>query len=118
MKAFMGLRILCSAPTLFPSPVPADTPPPWLSSGLCPPELAVKAILGSALLMFPVPRTSGELQSPERLCSKLTSGSEAGLGFSDVQGPLRGIRLGRKEVSLDKQGSVKFIPEPVLDLAF
>lgn len=115
MKAFMGLRILCSPPAAFPSPEPADAPPAWVKSGLCPPELGVREILASALLMLPLPRPSGELQSPERLCSKPISESEAGLGVLDAQGPPRDTRPACRRVSLDKLGSVKFIPQPGLD---
>lgn len=118
MKAFMGLRILCSPPAAFPSLVPADTPPAWVKSGLCPPELGVREILGSDLLMFPLPRPSGELQSPERFRSKPISESEAGLGVLDSQGPPIDTRLACRRASLDKLGSVKFIPEPGLDSTF
>lgn len=111
----MGLRILCSPATAFGSAEPADTPPAWVRSGLCPPELGVREILGSVLLMLPPPRPSGELQSPERFCSKPISESEAGLGVPDPQGPPRDIRLACRRVSLDTPGSVKFIPEPGLD---
>lgn len=114
----MGLRILCSPPTAFPSPGPADTPPAWLRSGLCPPELGEREILGSVLLMLPVPRPSGELQSPERFWSKPISDSEAGLGVPDAQWPPRDTRLACRRVSLDKLASVKFIPEPGLDSTF
>lgn len=102
MKAFIGLRILCSAPAAFPSP--ADVPPARFRSGLCPPELCVKHILGSPLLIFPV--LSGELQSSECFCSKPIS--EAGLGVLEVQGPPRDTWL-----TLERLGLVKFIPEKV-----
>ncbi len=118
MKAFMGLRILCSPPTAFPSTMSADAPPAWIRSGLCPPELAVREILGSVLLMFLDARSSGELQSPEMFCSKPTSESEAGLGVLDAQGPPRDTRLACRRASLDKLGSVKFITEPGLNSAF
>lgn len=120
MKAFMGRRILCSPLTAFPSTMPADTPPPpWVRSGLCPPELGVREILGSVLLMLPVPRPSGELQSPERFWSKPISESEAGLGVLEAQGPPRDTRPAAcRRVSLDKLDSVKFIPEPDLDSTF
>lgn len=115
MKAFMGLRILCSLAAAFPS---TDTPPVWLRSGLCPPEVGVREILGSPLLMVPGPRPSGELQSPERFCSKPISEPEAGLGVLEVQGPPRDTRPGCRRVSLDKLDSVKFIPELGSDSTF
>lgn len=104
MKAFMGLRILWSAPPVFPSTVPAR-------SGL--PELDVREILGSDLLMFPDRLASGEL-SPERFGSKSISGSEAGLGVPEAHGPPRGTWLRCNRVSRGQLDSVKFIPELVL----
>lgn len=110
MKAFIGLRILCSPPTAFPSAAPPGTTSACVGSGLCPPELDIREIRGSVLLKFNVPRPSGELQSPERFWSKPISESEAGLGVPDVQGPPWDTRLGCRRVSLDKLGSAKFIP--------